>query len=190
MNVYFWATPAVISLAMMLSGPSMAEQKQLKPTDALVGRIILADVVGQSATGGPVEHQSELAAVERALRSYYDTVAGGDAAAVAQCFTAPATFLTPHGSSTAATTALIETSFVAILRGFKAQGYSHSTWSEAHVKLLGDTTALASLMVVRHRTDGSEIGTFGFTYLLRKIDGGWKIAVLIGHPPGDVLRVD
>jgi ketosteroid isomerase-like protein len=137
-----------------------------------------------------MENESELAAVDRALRSYYDAVAGGDAAAAARCFTAPATFLTPQGDGTPATTAQVETFFAATLSGFKAQGYSHSTWSEAHIKLLGDTTALASLIVVRHRTDGTEIGTFGFTYVLRKIAGGWKIAVLIGHPPGDVLRVD
>jgi hypothetical protein len=56
------------------------------------------------------------------------------------------------------------------------------------MKLLGETSALASFVVVRHRVDGTEIGTFGFTYLLRKVDGAWWIAVLIGHPPQDVLR--
>jgi ketosteroid isomerase-like protein len=158
--------------------------------DASASRLLMADVGSQSETGRSMEHQSELAAVDRALRSYYDSVAGGDAAAVARCFTAPATFLTPQGGSTPATAAEVESAFTAILSGFKAQGYSHSTWAEAHMKLLGDTTALASLIVVRHRTDGSEIGTFGFTYVMRKIDGVWKVAVLIGHPPRDVLRVD
>ncbi len=134
--------------------------------------------------------QSELAAAGRALQSYYDAVAAGDAAAAARCFSAPATFMTPQGGGTAPTTERIETSFATMLRDLKAQGYSHSTWSESHMKLLGDSTALASLVVVRHRTDGSEIGTFGFTYLLRKTDGEWKIAVLIGHPPSDILRVD
>jgi ketosteroid isomerase-like protein len=136
-----------------------------------------------------MELQSELAAVEGALRSYYDAVAGGDATAVARCFTAPATFLSPQGDRTPSTTVQVEALFAAVLSGFKAQGYSHSTWSEAHFKLLGETTALGSLVVVRHRTDGTAIGTFGFTYVLRKLDGGWKITVLIGHPPGDVLRV-
>ncbi len=137
-----------------------------------------------------MEHQSELAAANRALRSYYAAVAGGDATAAARCFAVPAMFMTPQGGGTAETTARIETSFAVMLRDLKAQGYSHSTWSESHIKLLGDSTALASLIVVRHRTDATEIGTFGFTYVLRKIDGEWKIAVLIGHPPDDVLRVD
>jgi ketosteroid isomerase-like protein len=137
-----------------------------------------------------MERQSELAAARRALQSYYDAVAGGDAAAAARCFTAPATFMTQEAGGTAPTTERIEAFFAGMLRDFKTQGYSHSTWSESHMKLLGDRTALASLVVVRHRGDGSEIGTFGFTYLLRKTDGAWKIAILIGHPPSDVLVVD
>jgi ketosteroid isomerase-like protein len=159
-------------------------------SDALASRLVMAESVGQSATGKSMERQGELAAVERALQSYYDAVAAGDAALAARCFTVPATFLSPQGSNIPTTTAQVESLFAAILSGFKAQGYSHSTWSETHFKLLGDTTAIAGLIVVRHRSDGTEIGTFGFTYVLRKIDGGWKIAVLIGHPPGDVLRVD
>ena len=112
----------------------------------------------------------------------------GDAAAAARHFTVPAMFMTQRGVWSPATIADIETSYVAMLRDYGAQGYSHSTWSESHMKLLGATTALASFVVVRHRTDGTEIGTCGFTYLLRKGAGAWQITVLIGHPPHDVLR--
>jgi ketosteroid isomerase-like protein len=136
-----------------------------------------------------MDSQIELAAVDRAMRSYYAAVSQGDAAAIARHFTAPAMFVTPRGAWSPTTTAQIEASFVSTLRDYKAQGYSHSTWAESHMKLLGETTALASLVVVRHRTDGTEIGTFGFTYLLRKADDTWQIAVLIGHPSDDVLRV-
>ncbi len=79
-----------------------------------------------------MERQSELAAVGRALQSYYDAVAGGDAAAASRCFAAPAMFLTPQGGGTAPTTERVEAGFAAMLRDFKAQGYSHSTWSESH----------------------------------------------------------
>ena len=132
--------------------------------------------------------KTELAAIDRTMRSYYAAVSQGDAAAAARHFTAPAMFLTQKGTWSPATTAQIEASYVAMLRDYQAQGYSHSTWSESHMKLLGEATALASFVVVRHRTDGTEIGTFGFTYLLRKVDGAWLIAVVIGHPPHDVLR--
>jgi uncharacterized protein (TIGR02246 family) len=134
------------------------------------------------------DRQTELAAVDAAMRSYYAAVSRGDAAAAARHFTVPAMFVTPRGTWSPTMTQ-IETASVGMLREYASQGYSHSTWAESHMTLLGDAAALASIVVVRHRTDGTEIGTFGFTYLLRKADGEWRIAVLIGHPPSDVVRV-
>jgi ketosteroid isomerase-like protein len=52
------------------------------------------------------------------------------------------------------------------------------------------TTALASTVSVRHKTDGSELETIGATYVLRKTEGEWKIAVIIRHPPANVIRAD
>jgi ketosteroid isomerase-like protein len=137
---------------------------------------------------GIMARESELVAVDHTMRSYYAAVSQDDAAAAARHFTVPAMFMTQKGVWSPTTTAAIEASYVAMLRDYSAQGYSHSTSSESHMQLLGETTALASFVVVRHRTGGTEIGTFGFTYLLRKGAGAWQIAVLIGHPPHDVLR--
>jgi ketosteroid isomerase-like protein len=58
------------------------------------------------------------------------------------------------------------------------------------VKLLDQTTALASAVFVRHKTDGSELETIGATYVLRKTEGEWKIAVVTRHPPANVIRAD
>jgi len=84
----------------------------------------------------------------------------------------------------------IEARYGAYLRGLRERGYSHSTWSELHVKLLDQTTALASAVAVRHKTDGSELETIGATYVLRKTEGEWKIAVVIRHLPANVIRAD
>jgi hypothetical protein len=113
-----------------------------------------------------MDGESELVAVDHTMRSYYAAVSQDDAAEAARHFTVPAMFMTQKGVWSPTTTAAIEASYVAMLRDYGAQGYSHSTWSESHMQLLGETTALASFVVVRHRTDGTEIGTFGFTYLL------------------------
>jgi ketosteroid isomerase-like protein len=58
------------------------------------------------------------------------------------------------------------------------------------VKLLDQTTALASTVFVRHKTDGSELETIGATYVLRKTEGEWKIAVVTRNPPANVIRAD
>jgi hypothetical protein len=61
---------------------------------------------------------------------------------------------------------------------------------ELHVKLLGKTAALASGVFIRYKTDGSELATLGGTYLLRKNDNDWKVAVVTVHPASDVIRAD
>src|SRR5713226_1959933 len=123
------------------------------------------------AQGQSMDQQTEMAAIDRTMRSYYDAFSHGDAAASAQQFSAPSMFMTPQGAASRATIAQIETSFAAAIRDLKEHGYSHSSWLESHTKLLGQPTALVSLVVVRHKTDGTEMGTFGFTYVLRKTDG-------------------
>ena len=84
----------------------------------------------------------------------------------------------------------IEAFYEGLQRDLRPRGYSHSTVSELHVKLLDQTRALASAVFVRYKTDGSELETIGATYLLRKTEGEWKIAVVMGHPPANVIRAD
>ena len=84
----------------------------------------------------------------------------------------------------------IEAFYGGVLRDLRERGYSHSTRSELHVKLLDQTTALASTVFVRHKTDGSELETIGVTYVLRKTEGEWKIAVVMRHPPANIIRAD
>jgi SAM domain (Sterile alpha motif) len=57
-------------------------------------------------------------------------------------------------------------------------------------KLLGKTVALATGVFTRYKTDGSELATLGGTYLLRKNDSDWKVAVVTVHPTSDVIRGD
>jgi hypothetical protein len=84
----------------------------------------------------------------------------------------------------------IEAFYGGVLRDLRERGYSHSTRSELHVKPLDQTTALASTVFVRHKMDDSELESIGATYVLRKTEGEWKIAVIIRHPPTSVIRAD
>jgi hypothetical protein len=84
----------------------------------------------------------------------------------------------------------IEAFYGGVLRDLREWGYSHSTRSELHVKLLDQTIAFVSAVFVRHKTDGSELETIGVTYVVRKTEGEWKIAVLTRHPPANVIRAD
>jgi hypothetical protein len=112
---------------------------------AMVGAVALSCLLIPSdrrvavacAQGQSMDQQTEVAAIDRTMRSYHDAFSHSDAAASAQQFSAPSTFMTPQGAASRASIAQIETSFAATIRDLKEQGYSHSSWLGSHAKLLG-----------------------------------------------------
>src|SRR5215831_11337219 len=67
---------------------------------------------------------------------------------------------------------------------------ARSAWAELQVKQMSAVLAVASGLIIRRKGDGQELERVAATYLLRKTSDGWKIAVLAGHDPGSVLRLD
>ncbi len=78
-------------------------------------------------------------------------------------------------------------SFVA---GLKERGAVRTELRQLHVKQVSAGVAIASVQAVRYKADGQELGRIGATYVLGNTSNGWKIAVLVGHDPGSVLRLD
>ena len=141
------------------------------------------------------QEQAEKTAADHALRDYNDAFGRGDLSAIGQHCNVPfvAFIYSSQGSQgvkVCATISEIEAFYGGVQRPLREHGYSHSTVSELHVKLFDQTTALASGVFVRHKTDGSELETIGATYLLLKTEGIWKIAVVFRHPPANGIRAD
>jgi ketosteroid isomerase-like protein len=134
--------------------------------------------------------QAEKTVVDHAFRDYNDAFVRGDLSAIGQHYSAPFVFISSEGVKVLPTMSEIEAFYGGVLRDLRERGYSHSTRSELHVKLLDQTIALVSAVFVRHKTDGSELETIGVTYVVRKTEGEWKIAVLTRHPPANVIRAD
>ena len=59
---------------------------------------------------------------------------------------------------------------------------ARTEWAESHVKQLSDNLIVAGVVVVRYKADGQEVERVGWTYLLQKTSGGWKIGSLGGTP--------
>ncbi|MCP4717301.1 MAG: nuclear transport factor 2 family protein, partial [Deltaproteobacteria bacterium] len=70
-----------------------------------------------------------------------------------------------------------------VIDGLKESGYLRSEWESIGVKLLNAKVALASAVTIRYKKDGGVLEKFGATYVLRKRDGDWKIAMLTLHGP-------
>jgi len=154
---------------------------------------LLSEICASTAsaeTPSTAQEQVEKTAVDHALSEESDAFGRGDLSAFVQHFDVPFVRISSQGVKVCPTLSEIEAFYGGLLRDLRARGYSHSTRSELHVKLLDQTTALASAVFVRHKTDGSELETIGATYVLRKTEGEWKIAVVMGHPPANVIRAD
>jgi hypothetical protein len=85
----------------------------------------------------------------------------------------------------------VEARYGSIIQDLRKRGYSYSTRSELHVKLLDQTRALASGVFVRHKTDGSELETMGTTYIRSRSRANgrlwWSWAI---HQPMSFERID
>ena len=95
--------------------------------------------------------------MDHAFRDYNDAFGRGDVSAICQHYNVPFVLISSQGVKVLPTVFEIEAFWGGVIRDLRERGYSHSTRSELHVKLLDQTTALASGVFVRHKTDGSEL---------------------------------
>ena len=80
-----------------------------------------------------------------------------------------------------------ETILEPYLNKLREQGFNRSSLDDFCVKLLTDTTAMASTVWTRF-CDDAPIERVGATYLFLKVDDCWKITMVTAHSP-DVMPV-
>jgi len=139
-----------------------------------------------------VEMQShdEARAVIQTLRDYYAASNKQDVQQMVSYYHEPVMFITPQGVLTRATHAEAIPVVTAFIERLQSMGAARTEWAESHVKQLSDNLTVAGVVVVRYKAHGQEVERIGWTYLLQKTSGGWKIAVLAAHPADTVLRLD
>src|SRR5215510_8958414 len=131
-------------------------------------------------------------AVTQVLNDYIRVFGSFDAQRVLPYYYEPLTSVQARGVAVLSTRADIEASLLKPLYArLKEGGWdARSAWAELQVKQMSAVLAVASGLTVRRKGDGQELERVAATYLLRKTSDGWKIAVMAGHDPGSVLRLD
>jgi ketosteroid isomerase-like protein len=137
-----------------------------------------------------MQTRDEKAAVIQMLRDYYAAATKQDLPGTVAYYHEPVTFITSRGVACFRTHDDAAPVLKQLFERFRELGVVRNDWAEAHCKLLGETSAAASVVVARYRADGQEAERVGWTYLMHKTGGEWKIAVLAGHPPDSILRID
>lgn len=122
-------------------------------------------------------------AITRTYRDYFEAFQTLNPAAVLPYFHFPFTIVTPVSVTAVSTITEGRALLATMMHGLKASGYESSEWSNLLVKPLSEDTAMLSVRVIRFKTDGEELEQFGATYLFRRSDDAWRIAVLIIHDP-------
>lgn len=145
--------------------------------------ILLAASVGQPALA-----DDPTKAVERTLEAYEQAWSHHDAGEVASFYYEPAMRVSATGPVVRATRQDQETFFNTFLPTLVKSGYDRSRWESLEIRLLDSTTALASGVTVRYRSNGSVFGRVGVTYALYRTPQGWKIFLSATHEAGTALR--
>ena len=128
------------------------------------------------------------AAVTQVLADYYRAFSTLDVQAILPYFHQPAFLIGPAGVIAVPTSAALTSIFAPAMEDLRARGYGRSDLSLQQFSLLSATVGLAIGVARRYKRDGQELERVGVTYLLHKADTGWKIAVVVLHDTGEVVR--
>ena len=149
--------------------------------------LLFAAIVSTAAA----QAQDDKAVVTQALNDYASAFHTFDVQRVLRYYHEPLMLVGAAGVRVMATRADTEAWMQSFWASLKERGYERgSEFSPLHVKQVSPTVAVASTQFVRYKTDGQVLQRTGSTYVLHKTPEGWKIAVIVGHDPAGVLRLD
>jgi ketosteroid isomerase-like protein len=137
-----------------------------------------------------VNGQDESAAVAQALSDYYRAFSAYDTQRALSYYNEPVVFIAAQSVIAAATPSESATRLTKLYEILKPTGFARSELTNVHIKQMSAGLAIASGVAVRYKADGTELGRFGVTYILRKTAEGWKLAALVSHDTATALRLD
>ena len=162
------------------TGQSLRLPKEVSYSDRPSGEVreLCRPVVRSNPMSGL---RDDAAAVTRVLEDYYRAFSTLDVQAILPYYHEPSLLVTPQGVAAMPTHAALVAVIAPGMEHFRGQGYARSELTMLHVKVLSSSTALAAGIAVRYKTDAQELDRAGVTYLLQKVDAGWKIVAVVIH---------
>lgn len=125
--------------------------------------------------------------VNQVLRDYYKAFSTLTVKSILRYFYQPALLIGPSGVFALPTPEAVVPIFGPVMETLRQREYLRSEFSLQQLRLLSATSALATGVAIRYKTDGQEMERVGLTYLLYKGDSGWKFAVMALHDTDKVV---
>ncbi len=115
------------------------------------------------------------------LNDYVKAFETEEAAAVTPFYRLPCTFIRPDGVWVVSDDATAMTLAAHLIDHARSQGFRRTKTLDLEVRRLAAGLALMTGVFARANAADEEIGRSGFTYVVRRDDGAWKIVVAIAH---------
>ena len=127
-------------------------------------------------------------AIRRVLEAHHAALDGGDAAEAAAFVHRPCTVVTRWGAYVLADRGEIVDALTSVQRHLRARGCRRTERRDVRAEPLGDHLARARALSVRYEAEDRELERVATSYVLRRTDRGWRIAVLVEHEAGEGER--
>jgi ketosteroid isomerase-like protein len=124
---------------------------------------------------------SDETAIRQTLDEYYRAFSSLNIQAILPYLNQPAILIGPLGVIPLPTPSAIEPIFGPVMENLRTREYTRSELGPPEIRVLGAQSALATGIAIRYGSNGEELERAGITYLLRKTDDAWRIAVMVLH---------
>jgi SnoaL-like domain len=120
-------------------------------------------------------------AVKQVLSDYYKAFSTLTVQSILRYFDQPALLIGPSGVIALPNPEAVVPIFGPVMENLRQRAYLRSELSLQQLRLLSATSAFATGVAIRYKTDGQEMERVGVTYLLHKGNSGWKFAAMALH---------
>jgi ketosteroid isomerase-like protein len=109
---------------------------------------------------------------------------------VATYYHEPFVFVSAEKTVAVATRAEAEEYLKPGFESLRQSGYVKTGFPKLRAQSLGPGIEIVSGLGIRYRMDGTQLMSFGITYIWRQVPDGWKLAVMTVHDTTKVLPLD
>lgn len=154
--------------------PRDADEREARPSEE------------DGGTGRPADTPSER--IRSVLEAYHEAFDEGQPRDLTPFVHRPCTVITRWGAYVLDGRDEIESAFTSVQRDLRARGCRRTERRDLRVRMLDGRLARARAVAVRYGKEGREMERTAATYVLRRTEKGWRIAVLVEHGPGEETR--
>jgi hypothetical protein len=120
---------------------------------------------------------------EAALHAYLRAFETLDPEAALAFYHVPCIFIAPQGVVAAPDASTVRATLAQVMGQLRAQAYRRTEVRGLEVRELASGLASCAGEFARFNAGGEEIARPGFTYIMRRSDGAWRIVVATLHDP-------